>query len=177
MELRPLPVLISVAVTSAVLFGGWFAYRSLAMENPLSETVHGIPGVVKADMTIDSDTVHLELALEPDADLRAIMAQIREEGQDIIEDRNIELTIDNNASPELDGWWSRMLFDVAEAMEHRRYSDIPKTLNANKDLLEGLSVHTSMDDENVYIRLNHGNHSKFVVLPREPAMLGVWSHE
>ena len=177
MKLRLAPILISMLITSAVLFGGWFAYRSAAMESPLSDKIHDIDGVETADMHIGNDSIRLELTLEPDADLPAIMARIRADGEKIIKDREINLIIRNESSAELDAWWSSMLFEVAEAMENRRYSAIPEALERNLDRLPGLTALTSMDEDFVYIRLTCGDHSKFIVLPRIPAQLGVWAHE
>jgi hypothetical protein len=177
MKLRLAPILISMLVTSAVLFGGWFAYRSAAMESPLSDTIRDIDGVKAADMHISNDSIRLELTLEPDADLRAIMARIRQDGEKIIKNRKIKLSIKNQSSAELDAWWSSMLFEVAEAMENRRYSDIPEALDRNLDRLPGLTAFTSMDEDFVYIRLTREDQSKFIVLPRIPAQLGVWGNE
>ena len=39
MKLRLLPVVLSVIISAGVLFGGWFAYTSFAMENPLSDII------------------------------------------------------------------------------------------------------------------------------------------
>jgi hypothetical protein len=164
-------------ITSAVLFGGWFAYRSLAMETPLQEAVRDLDGIVEAEIEVDSDTVRLQLTLEPDADLRAIMAKIREEGGQALKNRQIRLSINNDVSEQLDAWWSSALFEVAEAMEHRRYSAIPEALERHLDRLPGLTAAASMDEEFVYIRLTRGGESKFVVLPRTPAQMGVWPNE
>ncbi|MNC79580.1 hypothetical protein D3C75_1320970 [compost metagenome] len=60
-------------------------------------------------------------------------------------------------------------------METRRYADIPAALNAKAGQLQGLSVQTEMDDDNVYVRLTEGEHVKFVILPRTAAKMGVWS--
>jgi copper chaperone CopZ len=176
-KLRLLPVLISIVATSAVLFGGWFAYHSVAMETPLSETIHNIPGVEEVKMNIETDKVTLELTLASDARLHEVMAEIRENGKAIIKDRSIDLKVTNRSSADLDQWWSFMMFDIAEAMENRRYSHIPETLFARQSELSGLKIDTAMDEENVYIRLIHDDHSKFIVLPRTPAQLGVWPHE
>lgn len=177
MKLRLLPILVSLVVTSAVLFGGWFAYHSVAMETPLSETIHDIEGVKNAEMNLDSDTLTLELTLERDANLYDIMQQIRKDGKAIIKDRKINVKINNHSSPELDAWWSLMLFDVAEAMENREYSSIPESLHEKKSSLGGLVVATSMDEENVYVRLARGEHSKYIVLPRTAPQMGVWPNE
>ncbi len=53
MKLRLLPVVMSVIISAGVLFGGWFAYTSLAMENPLSDIISKVPGVASSTMKLD----------------------------------------------------------------------------------------------------------------------------
>ncbi len=177
MKLRLLPVVISVLVCSGLLFGGWFVYRSVALDSPLSDVVHRIQGVEQARLHIDRDQVQLDLKLDNHADLRKIVDQIHSEGAAVIGSRKLQLKVEGNPSEALDQWWSRSLFEVAEAMETRQYAKIPEALHRMESSYSGLRAETEMDDENVYIRLTEGEHSKFVILPRQPAMMGMWSHE
>lgn len=179
MKLRIFPILASVIVTSAVLFGGWFAYDSYAMKNPLSDLVGGIHGVEHAEFALSSDQVVVKLRLLPDASLREIRHTIVTNGAAIIGKRSIQLQVENDSSAKLEQWWSKALFNVAEAMETRQYSQIPGLLEELSGQFEsgGLKAETEMDDQNVYIRLTDGKTSKFVILPRVPAKLGVWPNE
>lgn len=177
LKLRLLPMIISAILSAAVLFGGWFIYHSVALENPLIDTVRSLPGVAYANVDVQRDTVVVRLALEVDADLASIMNEIRKSGKDTIEHRTIQLDITSQSSDALDRWWSEALFDVAEAMESRKYADIPAKLEERSGQLPGLEIATSMDESNVYVQLSLVNNSKYIVLPRIPAMMGVWSNE
>ena len=67
-----------------------------------------------------------------------------------------------------------MLFKVAEAMENRRYADIPDAMETLTETHRGLSVDTSLDNENVYITMKQDGAVKYIVLPRTPVRMGVW---
>ncbi len=177
MKLRLLPVVLSVVITSAALFGGWFIYQSVAMENPLMSIVEKTNGVKHAQMLFEGNRVVVELALDPDASLREIYQKIVTEGASIIGKREVKLKVTNASSRELDRWWSAALFEVAEAMESKQYARIPSTLDKLAESRPNLKVATEMDDTNVYIRLTDGKHSKFVILPRTPEKIGVWPNE
>lgn len=177
MKLRLLPVVISVIVSSTVLFGGWFAYNSLAMENPLSDIVTATAGVESSAIQLDSDQVNITLTLKPDADLRTIVNRISKDGSSIIGKRTVHYNLQSKTSAELDTWWSKALFDVAQAMETKHYSDIPKTLQSYAGQPANLKVDTEMDEHYVYVRLTDGDSSKFVMLPRTPGKIGVWPNE
>jgi hypothetical protein len=173
-KLRLLPVVISVAVSSVVLFGGWFGYHSLAMENPLMDIVQGVPGVSNAQTSLNNDTVDVTLKLAPGASLREVYQTIETKGSSIIGKRAVNVDVVNESSPELDKWWSSALFDVAQAMETKQYANIPKTLEQHRSELAGLTIATEMDDKNVYVQLSDGDKSKFVILPRVASKMGVW---
>ncbi|GAA3405065.1 hypothetical protein ACFFNY_28215 [Paenibacillus hodogayensis] len=177
MKLRLWPIVTSVIVSSVVLFGGWFLYDSLAMENPLSRIVQEQPGIEQSKINIGSKTVTVELTPKADANLREIYQSIVEKGGSIIGARNVELVVKDSSTPELDRWWSDALFDVAEAMEGRRYAAIPAALEAKKSTFPGLQVTTEMDDKYVYIHLTDGSHDKFRLLPRQAQKIGVWPNE
>lgn len=177
MKLRLVPVVLSVLVSSIVLFGGWFVYHSVAMESPLSGMINSIDGVEHSELEVASDQVTVFVQLKPDASLRAITQNIKTLGASIIKDRKLVIQVTNVSTDTLDRVWSNALFGVAQAMESRQYSEIPAALKQLTALHKGIAAMTEMDDDNVYIRLMHAGHSKFVILPREPAAMGVWPHE
>jgi hypothetical protein len=177
MKLRLLPVFITVFISAAVLFGGYFTYQSMAMENPLNQIINSASGVEQSQMNLSQSEVAVSLKLRSDANLREIVHNIRTEGSSIIGKRELKITVTNVSTPKLDEWWSQVLFDVAQAMETKQYANIPKTLQQHADQTSGLAVSTEMDANNVYIRLTDGEASKFVILPRTPAKMGVWPNE
>ena len=177
MKLRLLPVLTSVIVSSAVLFGGWFLYDSLAMENPLSRIVQEQPGIEQSKINIGNSTVSIEVTPKSDSNLREIYNSIVEQGGSIIGNRQVELVVKDTSTPELDRWWSDALFDVAEAMEGKHYAAIPAALEAKKATFPGLQVSTEMDDQYVYVHLTDGTHDKYKLLPRKAQRIGVWPNE
>jgi|HigsolmetaAR203D_1030402.scaffolds.fasta_scaffold00726_19 hypothetical protein len=171
MKLRVLPILMSFIGASAILFGGWFVYHSMALETPLAEKMTSLPGVRQADLDMDNDRITVTLRLDRDADLRRIMADIRESVGSKLDRRELIVKVDHPRSEMLEQWWSQVLFEVAEAMENREYTAVPAALERHLADLPGLEIHTSIDDEYVYVRLVHGADSKFVMLPRVPAQL------
>lgn len=177
MKLRLLPMLFAVIGSSVLLFGGWFVYRSMAMEEPLARLLEQTTGVESVQADIGSRKAVLNLKLDSQANLREIVHHITKNGASIIGNRALELNLESNSTPELEQWWSRAIFDVAQAMETRQYAQIPVTLAEKAGHLPSMKVETEMDDKNVYVHLTDGEHNKYVVLPRNPGKLGVWPNE
>lgn len=178
MKLKWLPVIVSFAVTALLLFGGWHVYHSYALQSPLAEQIANLDGVQRAETVVDNRTVQLTLILERDASLRRIMSEIRSAGASYIKDRELVLKIDNPPTPELDEWWSNVLFDIAEAMDTKNYSAIPAILNRQQDGAEGVEVEAEaeIDEQYVYIRLARDEQVKFIMLPRIPPQYVGWSN-
>lgn len=177
MKLRLLPVVLSVLVSASLLFGGYFAYQSYAMESPLEKVVSGIPGVELGTIKLSSDEAQLELTVAPGTSLREVYHRIQTEGRSTLGSRELKLKVVNTPSDRLDQWWSSALFEVAQAMETKQYAQIPKTLEDRTASSVGIKASTEMDDKFVYITITDGKDSKYVMLPRTPAKLGVWSNE
>ncbi|MEC0232198.1 hypothetical protein [Paenibacillus alba] len=176
MKLRLLPVVLSVIISAGVLFGGWFAYTSFAMENPLSDIISKVPGVTSSTMKLNSDRVDIEVALSQDASLRTVVDRIHKDGASIIGKRTVNIDVKSNPSDKLELWWSKALFEVAQAMETKHYADIPTTLQKYAAEVPTMKVETEMDQSNVYIRLTDGDATKFIMLPRS-SQIGVWPNE
>ncbi|OXM88026.1 hypothetical protein [Paenibacillus rigui] len=177
MKLRLLPISLSVVISATVLFGGYFVYQSVAMENPLASVVTSTPGVVElVDTKITSTETTIELKLKPGASLREIYDRIQKDGSSVIGQKKLKLKVDSDSSEQLDAWWSSALFDVAQAMETKKYSQIPTTLQA-RAANSNLKVSTEMDDKFVYVTMSDGAQSKYVMLPRTPDKIGVWPNE
>ncbi|SDN85721.1 hypothetical protein SAMN04487897_105174 [Paenibacillus sp. yr247] len=176
MKLRLLPVVMSVIISAGVLFGGWFAYTSLAMENPLSDIISKVPGVTSSTMKLDNNSVDIELTLNSDANLRNVVDHIHKDGASIIGKRSVSIDIKSKPSEKLDQWWSKALFEVAQAMETKHYADIPTTLQKYAADVPGMKVDSEMDQSYVYIRLTDGEATKFIMLPRT-SQIGVWPNE
>ncbi|WP_200965212.1 hypothetical protein [Insulibacter thermoxylanivorax] len=145
------------------------------MKNPIVETAKKFPGVEEASVEFAQGAVNLRLVVNKEADLHGVIDALHREAANAIGGRNLKIDIIDHASERLDEWWSQVLFEVAEVMEKRSYSDLPKILEANK--LAGMSIDTAIDDTYVYIRLVDGDHVKFVLLERMPALMGVWTSE
>ena len=176
-KLRLTPVALTVAVSAAVLFGGWFGYQQFFVKQPLDAKVKSVSGVKDAGVRIDRKGVRIAVELEHEADLREVYTQLRRIGQSAAGSRSVRIEIVQNAPERLEQLWAKALFDVAEAMELRRYGDIPVRLGELAAELEGVTVTAEMDEMNVYIRLSDGTGSKYAVLPRTPAVMEAWSDD
>ncbi|WP_410514849.1 hypothetical protein PaeBR_10950 [Paenibacillus sp. BR2-3] len=176
MKLRLVPLLLTSLLSAALLFGGWFMYRQFAIQEPLQKIVNSYEGVNDSHISINRDEVSLKLDLQPGTKLRELVQYISTEGQSVIGGRTLNLDVEQHSNQELDEIWDKAMFSVAEAMESRKYTLIPATLDELKEQYKGITATTEIDDNNVYVSLTNGKESKFIILPRQPETMGVWNN-
>ena len=172
-HIRIVPVLLTALLTGAVLFGGWFGYRHFAVEQPLAASA-GIEGVTAYDPIVTDDRVTVEITLDGTVNLEEVYRNIREQAGKL--PRRTRARSGSSARSGTRSWRrsSSALFTIAQAMENRRYADIPEAARKLEAAHSGLSVETEMDEYNVYLTLKLDGAVKYVVPPRQPAVLGVW---
>ncbi|BFH61837.1 hypothetical protein [Paenibacillus azoreducens] len=173
MKLRPIPIVITVVVSAALLFGGWFFYRQTTMQGPLQKIIQNYKGVNSAQFDIKRNEIDLKLDLKPDTNVSGLVNRITTEGKSVIGSRTLKFDFVDHSSDKLNRYWDSAMFTVAEAMDNKKYTEITSKLQElAKDT--GIKIQTEMDTKNVYISLSEGDNSKFIVLPRDPGKIGVW---
>ncbi|MBE9912852.1 hypothetical protein G8C92_02235 [Paenibacillus donghaensis] len=173
MKLRPIPIVITVVVSAALLFGGWFFYRQTTMQGPLQKIIQNYKGVNSAQFDIKRNEIDLKLDLKPDTNVSGLVNRITTEGKSVIGSRTLKFDFVDHSSDKLNRYWDSAMFTAAEAMDNKKYTEITSKLQElAKDT--GIKIQTEMDTKNVYISLSEGDNSKFIVLPRDPGKIGVW---
>lgn len=172
---RMMPIAITVVISAAALFGGWMLYKQVAVASPLTDAVATIPGIAKAEKpVIDQDKVSVSVELNEEASLKDVYSSVAEQGKAVAGKRKLDIVIRNDEDASLNAIWQEAMFDIAQAMETRTYSDIPKTMDRVAAGHDGVEAVTEMDETNVYVTIKNDAGSKYVVLPRTPNQLGVW---
>lgn len=176
MKLRIIPILATIVLSVCILFGGWYAYRIYAVNQPFNKIITQHEGVKDATFTVDRSDVNVQLDLQTGANLADIVKQIEQQGKDIIGNRKLNIDIKNHSSKSLDQLWEKTLFTVAQAMENKQYTEITAAMKQLEQGNQNVKADAQIDESNIYISLIEGQHSKFVILPRIPQKIGVWSN-
>ncbi len=175
MKFRIMPIALTVVITGSLLFGGWFVYKQVNLQNPLQKIVTKYDGVNTAQLNITRNEVVVKLDIEPGTRLPGLVKQLMTQGKSIIGKRTLKLDVTDHSTANINDFWDKAMFPVAEAMENKRYTQIVEKLKTMEQS-STVKVTTEMDDKNVYINLTDGEASKFIILPREPGVLGVWNN-
>lgn len=176
MKVRIVPIVLTVVISASVLFGGWFLYRQMALQNPLASVVSQYDGVKNSQIDIKQDTVTLKLDLDPNTNLQGLIQHIKHEGKSVIGSRELKVQVEDHSSEALDQWWDQAMLSVAEAMDNKQYTQIQTSLEQLAGNSSNLKAKATIDENNVYVSLSDGKSGKFIILPRQPGKMEGWNH-
>lgn len=176
MQTRKLPVsiLLSLLATLTLLFGGWFLYTKMQVEEPIRKQIGQMTSVKLADMQVGRDQLMIDLnVVKPDtfpAEYVALLQTIR----DIAPDKKVQIQLANQ-NPALKRIWSEGVFRFTEAVDLHEYSKIPALLGEWKKANQLDTATASMDDNYIYVFLKRGKAQYFTIIPRTPLQQEVTS--
>lgn len=174
MKLRLLPALLTFVIASGLLFGGYFFYQVQAVDRPLEADVSGTEGVAHAEVATSRTRIEIRLQLERDADLRTVYRAVQQLAEERGTGRELVIELDGEPTPELLLIWQNALFHVAEAMDNRRYGDVPRLMDQLQHDHAGLTAHAAMDEGHIYVTLRLDGSTLYRVLPLDGGRMGVW---
>ncbi|GAC42059.1 hypothetical protein [Paenibacillus popilliae] len=177
-NIRITPTLLIMLLTGGILFGGWAVYQTKYVQQPVDRVMRQHAEIMKYQVDWHSDTLNIQIQTDSSANIREVVQKLKPDIAPYAKGKNIRIEyINENSTSSIDNWWSQAMFDVAEAMVHQNYSDIPKKLLELKTKQSGLEVVTEMDNQYIYIQLKDKQGSKTMLLPLDGTAMGVWPHE
>lgn len=171
-------VLTGLFVTLFILFGGFYLYQWLWIEQPITSMLKSQTSINK-DFEIKVTPSKVEIQIHPKEEFLLqqqypmLIKQIKKK----IGDRPLQIEMSTPTDPLLETAWSEMTFGVKEGISLQTYTQIPTTVS---NIAAKYKIHprVSMDDQFVYIELRNENKYLFKVLPlQEQNESGVKSNE
>ncbi len=164
MNIQVKTAVISLFVTLAILFGGFFGYQYWLVEKPLEQAVRTIPHVKIEQLTIQPTRVKLIVATDREFSLVSGYSQLLGRIEPIVGKRQLELKLKDRPGKELEEAWSEMAFGVQEGIDNRFYRQIPESVSqVAKE--RNIQYRTKMDDQFIYIELRKNDRFMYQVLP------------
>jgi rhamnogalacturonyl hydrolase YesR len=162
---KPLIAMLSLIATLAVLFGGWFLYQKMEVEEPIRQLIGEMKSAQLAQLQVDRDQVSIKLQVtNPDAFPEEYKHLFKSVGE-IVQNKQVDISIHNKDS-QVKQVWADGVFAITEAVDLHQYSKIPALLEAWKRQYHLENAITRMDDTNVYVYLKRGTDDFYAVVPR-----------
>ncbi|UFJ42736.1 hypothetical protein LOK74_09680 [Brevibacillus humidisoli] len=165
MKVRAVPILLSMLATITLLFGGWFLYQKMQVEEPLRSEIAEMKSAKLVGMQVSQEQLNVQLEVTDPESFPVEYRELTTEIKRLAPGKawTVEMT---NQDPELTAIWATGIFDLTEAIELHQYSKIPSLLNDWKQTHQLDEAKARMDEQHVFIYLKRGNADFYKVVPR-----------
>lgn len=165
MQLKKSAIGMSLVATLALLFGGWFLYQKLAIEEPIRTEIGQLQSASLNHLNVGKDKIEIDVKVtKPDAfpqDYR----HLQELTASLSAGKQVEIRVENQAQS-LKDIWNRGQFVFTEAIDLHQYSRIPQLVEQWKTEHQLDDASALMDDTNIYVYLKKGAEDFYVIVPR-----------
>lgn len=152
MKIRPIPAVLSLVITLAALFGGWWLYQSFLVKQPISQLLDNKQQVTDYKINVTPKNVTIDLQVDPKItltdDYLGLLARIKEQSPQ----QNVTLTLKDNPNSTLQTTWNELYFIVAEGINQGEYHAMLTELQ-QYPLEQNVQLQVAMDTENLYVWL------------------------
>ncbi|USG63467.1 hypothetical protein NDK47_14905 [Brevibacillus ruminantium] len=165
MQLRKNAIALSLLATLILLFGGWFLYQKLEVEQPIRDQVGQMQSADLVQLNVGKDHIQIDLKVTNPELFPLEYKQLLQQAKQLTRDMPIEVTL-NNQSKELEQVWMNGLFSFTEAVDLHQYSRIPEMVSQWKTTYKLDEAIAQMDADHVYVYLKRGTNDYYAIVPR-----------
>jgi hypothetical protein len=169
-DLRIKIVLITAVVSSILLFGMYYGYVKVLVDNPLLERIQANVNVDKAEINTKNKT--LTVLLKDRNNLPTVYQQLINE----LSSSGYQLLLEDVPSEELYTFYHRAQFIIQEAMHKGAYREMLAQLEELAEK-EQVDANFYIDDRYIYLDLEIENNYLLAILPRKPFSRDVSLHD
>ncbi|QRG69954.1 hypothetical protein [Brevibacillus choshinensis] len=165
MQLKKGTIGMSLVATLALLFGGWFLYQKIEIEEPIRTEIGQLQSASLAHLDVGKDRIEIDLKVTKPEAFPQEYRELLEMTSKLSEGKQVVISVDNQ-SADLKNIWTNGQFVFTEAMELHQYSRIPQLVGQWKKEHQLDAASALMDDNNIYVYLKKGTEDFYTIVPR-----------
>lgn len=165
MQLKKTSIVLSLLATLALLFGGWFLYQKIQIEEPIRAAIGQLESATLNDLKMDSEKIAIDVTVQDPEKFSFEYPELLEKTAKLAGDRNVVISA-ANTSEEMRAIWHHGQFVFTEAVDLHQYSRIPQLMEewkASHQLDEAFAL---MDEDNIYVYMKKGSEDFYTIVSR-----------
>lgn len=167
MQIRKVPIVLSLLATLTLLFGGWFLYQKMEIEEPVRNEIEQMKSANLADLEVGKEQLNIQLTVTNPDKFPVEYQELLNTLQKRVQNKQVRVEV-TNQDQQLKEIWTNGVFVFTEAVDLHQYSRIPQMLANWKQDYQLDAASTQMDDDNIYIYLKRGSADFYAMVPRNP---------
>lgn len=165
MQLKKSTIGLSLLATLALLFGGWFLYQKMEVEEPIRTAIGQLQSAKLAHLDVGKERIEIDVIVTKPESFPQEYRQLVEKTSKLAAGKPVEITV-GNQSQAMSDIWKNGQFVFTEAMDLHQYSRIPLLVSEWKTTNKLDDATALMDDKNIYVYMKKGAEDFYTIVPR-----------
>ncbi|WP_411504259.1 hypothetical protein [Brevibacillus centrosporus] len=165
MQMKKSTIGLSLVATLALLFGGWFLYQKIEIEEPIRTEIGQLQSASLTHLDVGKDQIQIDLKVTKPESFPEEYRKLVDVTSKLSANKNVVISVDNQ-SQDLREIWTNGQFVFTEAIDLHQYSRIPQLVDQWKKDHQLDDASALMDDNNIYVYLKKGTEDFYTIVPR-----------
>ncbi|MDK2887210.1 MAG: hypothetical protein PWP72_87 [Thermoanaerobacter sp.] len=158
-------ILAALVVGLSFFFAVQWLYNHYNYQEPLSRVLRAEEAIQSFSIEKRDGLFNITVQLKGTADLGETYRKLKKSIEDVLGRHPYTLEIRDNRDQELNNAYYYSQFALYEAQVRGNYREMVRYIEERAASV-GAQANISLDDENIYVHMKHGEHHLYAVVPR-----------
>lgn len=158
-------IIFSLLVGLALIFGAQWMYQKYNINGPINNVLSANKAVESYQVGSEGSTLLVSVNIKSDTDLMAAYKEIRKDLERVMGSKTFMFVLSDNRDDTLEQVWYKSQYAVYQAQVQGSFMDMAEVIN-REALASGAEANINIDQEYIYLRLRHQDHTLDEVIPR-----------
>lgn len=158
-------VALALLVGLGVLWGGQWAFKRFNYERPLAGALSENKYIASYNIVSEGPEPEVEVTLKQVDNLQEAYLNIQQSVDSAVSGKAVKITVKDNRDQVLDNLYRDSRLAAYEALDRGNYLEMSDYIQ-RKASGEGARAQISLDDQRLYIQINHGDRYLYDIISR-----------
>ncbi|MFX4260833.1 hypothetical protein ACOBQJ_01405 [Pelotomaculum propionicicum] len=158
-------IIFSLLIGIALIFGAQWMYQKYNINGPINKVLSANQAVKSYQVSSEGGTLLVSVHINSEADLMVPYQEIRKDLEQVMGGKSFIFILSDDRDGTLEQVWYRCQYAVYQAQVQGSFVEMAEVIN-REALAGGSEANINIDQEYIYLRLRHQNHTLDEVIPR-----------
>lgn len=158
-------IIFSLLVGIALIFGAQRMYQRYNINGPINKVLSANEAVESFQVSSEAGTLLVSVNIKSDADLMIPCKEIRKDLERVMGRKSFIFVLGDDRDNTLEQVWYRCQYAVYEAQVRGSFMEMAEVIK-REAIAGGAEAEVNIDQEYIYLRLKHQDHTLDEVIPR-----------
>lgn len=164
-------IIVSLLAGIALIFGAQYFYQRYSTEAPLNAALKSSQHVESFQLSSENNQLRVDIKIHHDANLMQAYKEVQKELSRIMGRKVYSVVLTDSRDDVLEQVWYQSQYAVYQAQSQGSFQEMADVVNMEAQA-RGAEARVYIDQENIYLRLQHQGHTLDEVIPRGDGAAG-----